>query len=444
MHRFLEHLKLHHVPLQEVIIQTGHGSEFDGGASRRQDRGFIPTIEEVCKATHRQLKRSTPKSAIPASQQSLVDNGCLCCLDSRVRMMSMQTKRRKTRTVHIGSVRVGGGAPVSVQSMTKTDTANVSETIRQVKELEALGCEIIRMAVPNLAAARVLGKIKSQIDIPLVADIHYRAKLALEALEQGVDALRINPGNITRADELERIGRAAASQGVPVRVGLNSGSVRGRVDADAPSDTPVEVLMVERALQSAQLLEAAGLSQIIISLKASDVPATLRAYREIASCSDYPLHLGVTATGLGESSVVKSVLGIGTLLAEGIGDTLRVSLTAPPQREVELAYEILASLGLRSRRTPEIISCPTCGRCQGDLMKIASEVSAKLPAQAKQLRIAIMGCEVNGPGEAQEADVGIALGKRGGVLFSKGKKLRQVPSKQLVPELLKEINSLLR
>ncbi len=351
-------------------------------------------------------------------------------------------KRRRSRRVKIGKVAVGGGAPVSVQSMTKTDTRDIKATVKQIKELEKEGCEIIRVAIPDREAARVISKIKKKIKIPLIADIHFDYRLALEALENGADGIRINPGNIRDKEKIIQIIRKAKEKGIPIRIGVNSGSLdRKRYKG------PLAQAMVRSAQDSIKIFEKEKFYEIIVSLKASDVLTTIEAYRLMAKRCNYPLHLGITATGLPPSGIIKSALGIGSLLLEGIGDTIRVSLTGPPQEEVRVGHEILRALGLR--KGIEIIACPTCGRCEIDLIKIAKEVERRLNYSmfnvqcSISLKVAIMGCVVNGPGEAREADIGIAGGEKIGVIFRKGRVIKKVKEKDLVSTLLKEIKNVL-
>jgi len=346
--------------------------------------------------------------------------------------------------VRVGSVIIGGGAPLSVQGMTKTRTEDVAATADQIRELAGAGCQIVRCAVPGRRAARALGAIKQSSPLPLVADIHFDHRLALMTIEQGVDGVRINPGNMKDQDGLREVFRAAAQRDIKVRIGVNSGSVRERVGlevAQQPGDEDMAELMVREALSCCKLAEAEGFRNIVISLKASDVLTTIAAYRLAADRCDYPFHIGVTAAGPAESSIIKSSIGIGALLAEGIGDTVRVSMTGPPQEEVKVAVRILEALGLREPRGPQIISCPTCGRCAIDLPWLVQQVSRRLAGDTRPLSVAIMGCVVNGPGEAAEADVGIAGGKEFGYLFRKGKKIRKVPSCELVEALLAEIEA---
>lgn len=353
-------------------------------------------------------------------------------------------KRRVSRTVRIGDVPIGGDSPISVQSMTKTFTDDVAATVDQIKRLEDLGCEIIRCAVPDEKAAKALGDIRKQIDIPLVADIHFQHKLALMALEGGADALRINPGNIGSRDRVEKVAKAAAARNVPIRIGVNSGSLEKelreeikRADADDRSDA-VAGAMVKSARGHIGILEDLRFEQIIVSLKSSDVSTTVRAYRLMAEHCDYPFHIGVTEAGVGISGTVKSAVGLAILLNEGLGDTVRVSLTGPPEDEVRVAYLVLRALGLREWG-PEVISCPTCGRCQIDMVRLAEEVERGVEGMRESLKIAVMGCVVNGPGEAKEADIGIAGAKGSGLLFKAGEAVRKVKEEELAQTLIREI-----
>jgi (E)-4-hydroxy-3-methylbut-2-enyl-diphosphate synthase len=337
----------------------------------------------------------------------------------------------------MGSVTVGGGAPVSVQSMTNTDTRDAAATRAQIERLIKAGCEIVRVAVPDREAARALPEIKKSLSVPLVADIHFDYRLALAAIEAGVDGLRINPGNIGGRDKVAAVVKAAKQKRVPIRIGVNAGSL----EKDLLRDGITPEAMVESALRHVVMLEEMDFFAIKISLKASDVPLMVAAYRMLADKVDYPLHIGVTEAGTAFAGSVKSAVGIGILLWEGIGDTVRVSLTGDPVREVRVAYEILKTLGLR-RRGAELISCPTCGRTQIDLIKIAGEVEERLVELDIPLKVAVMGCVVNGPGEARHADVGIAGGKGEGLIFRKGRVIRKVPENLLVEELMKEIDIL--
>ena len=348
-------------------------------------------------------------------------------------------KRRKTRQIRIGSVKIGGNAPISVQSMTKTDTRDVRKTIRQIRLLEEAGCEIIRVAVVDEEAARAISRIKKKIGIPLIADIHFHPRLALMAMESGADGLRINPGNIGGRDRLKPIVEEARNRSLPIRIGVNSGSLEKDLLKKFGGATPEA--MVSSALRTIDWMEALDFQLIKISLKASDVLRTVEAYRLFSKKSDYPLHLGITEAGKGSGAIVKSAIGIGLLLSEGIGDTLRVSLTADPVEEVRAGYAILRALDIRKRGV-DIISCPTCGRCEIDLTHLVERVERNVQKIATPLTIAIMGCVVNGPGEAKEADIGIAGGKGAGVLFKKGKVVRKLREKDFVPVLLSEIQAM--
>ena len=358
---------------------------------------------------------------------------------------SRMIPRRRTRRVLVGNVAIGGGAPVSVQSMTKTHTEDVDATLAQIRELAEIGCEIIRCAVPHRKAVAALRRIVADSPLPVVADIHFDHHLALGAIEAGAAGVRVNPGNMHDQKGLREVYRAAAQAGVKVRIGVNSGSIRPRkgleVDRQEGDEDLVE-LMVSRTLDYCRAAEEEGLGSLVLSLKASDVLTTIAAYRAAAERCDYPLHLGVTAAGPPEVGIVKSAVALGILLAEGIGDTVRVSLTGPPHREVEVAWEILTALGLRERRRPEIISCPTCGRCEFDLVGLVRQVAEALRHAPPTLRVAVMGCVVNGPGEARDADIGVAGGKAFGYIFRRGELLRKVPADRLGAELLAEIRKL--
>ncbi len=351
----------------------------------------------------------------------------------------MLAKRRKTRPIQVGTVQVGGDAPVSVQSMTNTDTRDVAATVTQINELAAAGCEIVRVAVPDERAADALPLIKKQIKIPLVADIHFDYRLALRALEGGIDGLRINPGNIGGREKVAAVVEAAKKRKVPIRIGVNAGSLEKELlqKYGAPS-APA---LVESALRQIRRLEELGFYEIKVSVKASDVPLMIAAYRLLAAKVDYPFHVGVTEAGTPRWGAVKSAVGIGALLAEGIGDTIRVSLTGNPVEEVRVGYAILKALGLRKRGI-ELISCPTCGRTEIDLIKIASEVEERLQDLTAPLKVAVMGCVVNGPGEARHADVGIAGGKGVGLLFRRGEIIRRVPEEKLAEELVREARAM--
>jgi len=351
--------------------------------------------------------------------------------------------RRISRPIRIGDVTVGGGAPIVVQSMTKTDTADVMSTTRQIKELEDCGCEIIRVAVPDAEAARAIKAIKKNISIPLIADIHFDHRLALMALEYGCDGLRLNPGNISEREKVREIAKAAKERDVPIRIGVNAGSLpaKARQAGLPPSPNPalsIAEQMVEAALQQVKLLEELDFELIKVSVKAFDVPTTIEAYRSIAQKIPYPLHIGVTESGPPRTGIIRSTVGISTLLYEGIGDTIRVSLSAHPREEVIAAYEILKSLNLR-QHGPILVSCPSCGRTEVDIIKLAGEVEQELLKIDKPIKVAVMGCIVNGPGEAQDADIGIACGKGRAVLFKKGKKLRTIKEKDFIKVLMEEV-----
>lgn len=351
-------------------------------------------------------------------------------------------QRKKTRPVSIGKIVIGGGAPVSVQSMTNTKTDHVGQTVEQIKKLSAAGCDIVRLAVPDMAAAKAIASIKEQVDVPLVADIHFDYRLALEAIEHGVDALRLNPGNIGDPSHVAIVVKAAKTRGIPIRIGVNAGSLDKRLLAKH-GGTPTAEALVESALGHIRILEKLDFNDIKISLKAHDVPLTIKAYQLMAETVDYPLHLGITEAGTVHSGVIKSAVGIGALLAQGIGDTLRVSLTGDPVDEVKVGNEILKALGLRDYG-PTLISCPTCGRCNINLAAIAHEVEDKLAGIEKPIKVAVMGCVVNGPGEAREADVGVAGGKGEGLLFRKGEIIKKIPENELVSALFAEIEKVIK
>ena len=336
---------------------------------------------------------------------------------------------------------VGGDAPVVVQSMTNTDTRDVTSTVHQVEELFAAGCEIVRLAVPDLEAVNALREIKTRVKPPLIADIHFDHRLALAALEAGTDGLRINPGNIGGVSAVQKVVREAKARQVPIRIGVNAGSLSKRMLEKHGRPTPEA--MVESALEHIRLLEELGYETIKVSLKSSSVLTTIAAYELLSEKVDYPLHLGVTEAGTLIAGTVKNALGIGILLYKGIGDTLRVSLSRPPVEEVKVAYEILRALDLR-HRGPEIISCPTCGRCEIDLFKLVDEVEQALSGMTSSPKVAIMGCVVNGPGEAREADVGVAGGRKQGMLFRKGELVRKIPESDLVRVLIEEVMKITR
>jgi (E)-4-hydroxy-3-methylbut-2-enyl-diphosphate synthase len=342
-------------------------------------------------------------------------------------------KRRPSRKLMLGGVPIGGGAPISVQSMTKTDTRDVGSTVRQIRSLERAGCEIIRLAVPDMQAARALGAIKSKVKIPMVADIHFDWRLALEALRQGVDGLRINPGNIGADWKLREVVSALRDSPVPVRVGVNAGSL-GK-DLLKKYGHPSAEALVESAERHIGLLEEMGYSMIKVSLKASGVLPTVEAYKLFSKKHRYPLHVGITEAGPLFQGLIKSSMGLGMIFAEGIGDTVRVSLTARPAEEVRAAYEILRALNLRKRGV-EIVSCPTCGRTCVDLKGLVSKVESRLKRVREPVTVAVMGCVVNGPGEAREADFGIASGKGGGMVFKRGRVVKRVKEGALVDALV--------
>lgn len=347
--------------------------------------------------------------------------------------------RRKTRPVGVGNVVVGGGAPIAVQTMTKTDTRDVRATVAQIRRLEKAGAEIVRLAVPDRKAAAALREIRRRVRVPLIADIHFDHRLALAALDAGVDGLRLNPGNIGSAGRVREVVRAAAERQAPIRIGVNSGSLDRDILARAGGATAAA--MAESALGHVRLLEDLGFRLIKISLKASDVPRTLEAYRLLAERVDYPFHAGITEAGRLFAGSIKSSAGLSLLLAEGLADTVRVSLTAPPEKEVFVAWQILQALGLRSRGA-NFVSCPTCGRCELDLMPVAARVEKAVQALRVPLTVAVMGCTVNGPGEAKEADIGLACGRGSGVIFRKGKLLKRVPAARMADELIAEIEKL--
>jgi len=353
-------------------------------------------------------------------------------------------RRRPTCSVRVGPVGIGSEFPVSVQSMTKTHTEDVEATLAQIEELAAAGCDIIRCAVPNRRAADALRPICERSPIPVVADIHFDHHLALLAIEAGARGVRINPGNMRDREGLRLVYRAAAEAGIKVRIGVNSGSIRPRSGLEVrPEEAGEDLaeLMVSRALDYCRDAEAEGFGRIVLSLKASDVPATIAAYRLAARRCNYPFHLGVTAAGPPHVSIIKSAIGIGTLLAEGIGDTIRVSMTGAPLEEVKAGRAILEALALREPGGPQIISCPTCARCQIDLGALVAEVDRRLEGMHERVKVAVMGCIVNGPGEAADADVGIAGGRTFGYLFRGGKKLRRVEAPDLADALVQEVRA---
>ena len=353
--------------------------------------------------------------------------------------MNSNMTRRKTRQIKVGNVLIGGNAPVVVQSMTNTDTSDVSATVGQIKRLEDAGCEIVRVAVPDTDAAAAIADIRNSIHIPLIADIHFDYRLALMAIDNGVDGLRLNPGNIGARDRIAQVVHAAADRGIPIRIGVNAGSLEE--DLLKKYGHPTAEAMVESALRHVRILEDLNFHDIKVSLKASSVKLTLDAYRLFSEKSDYPLHVGVSEAGPLLSGTVKSAIGIGMLLSEGIGDTIRVSLTADPVEEVRVAYEILKALNLRHRGV-NIISCPTCGRMEIDIERIAAEVEKRLSSVTLPLNISILGCVVNGIGEGKESDVGIAGGKGVGLLFRGGEIVRKLREDELVDALVKEVEDI--
>ena len=347
--------------------------------------------------------------------------------------------RKQKRIVNIGGVKIGGDNPVAIQSMCNTDTRDVKATVNQIHELENAGCEIIRVAVPDMVAAKAVADIKKQIHIPLVVDIHFDYRLALECMKNGADKVRINPGNIGDRDRVKQVVEMAKEREIPIRIGVNGGSLErellqkyGGVTADA---------LVESAMGHVAILDELNFNNVVVSIKISDVPKMLCTYRKFNEISDIPLHIGVTESGTLKGGTVKSAVGIGALLAEGIGDTMRVSLTANPVEEIYAAYDIQKVLGMR-KTGAEIVSCPTCGRTQLDLISIANEVEKRAANIDTPIKLAVMGCAVNGPGEAREADIGIAGGKGEGLIFKKGEIIKKVPQDSLVDELMKEIETL--
>ena len=349
-------------------------------------------------------------------------------------------ERRKTRQLNVGGVLIGGNAPIAVQSMTNTHTDDAEATLAQIRKLAAAGCDIIRCAVPDMAAAEGLKTICKESPIPVIADIHFDYKLALAAIAAGVDGLRLNPGNIGSTEKVRAVVEAAKERNIPVRIGVNAGSLPK--DLLEKYGHPTAEALVEAAWRHIHILEDMDYRNIKVSLKAHDVPLTIAAYRLLASQCDYPLHVGITEAGTVNSGIIKSAVGIGALLAEGIGDTIRVSLTGDPVNEVKVAYDILKALGLREYG-PTLISCPTCGRTRINLEKLALEVERRLADITEPITVAVMGCVVNGPGEAREADVGLAGGIGEGLIFRKGVILRKVPENQLVDELFIEIEKIL-
>ncbi|MDD4859133.1 MAG: flavodoxin-dependent (E)-4-hydroxy-3-methylbut-2-enyl-diphosphate synthase [Dehalococcoidales bacterium] len=343
-------------------------------------------------------------------------------------------ERRISKSMQIGEVTVGGGAPIVVQSMTKTDTRDVKATVAQINALADCGCEIARLAVPDAEAAEALAAIKRKSPLPVVADIHFDYRLALAAIKAGVDGLRLNPGNIGEPEKIKKVVLAAKERGVPIRIGVNAGSLPKKAD----KKLSVPDRMVNAALEQVKLLESLDFDLIKVSLKAFDVPTTIAAYKKIAKKMPYPLHIGITEAGTPRTGVIRSAVGIGTLLYMGIGDTIRVSLTADPCEEVIAAYEILKSLNLRQRGAV-LVSCPTCGRTEADIVTLAGQVAERLAGMTKPVKVAVMGCVVNGPGEAKDADVGIACGKGRGVIFRKGEQVAVVEEADFLEALMREV-----
>ncbi len=347
--------------------------------------------------------------------------------------------RKKTKKIKVGDIFIGSDAPISVQSMTNTDTRNVRATVDQIKRLEEADCDIVRVAVPDMEAAQAIKDIKKAIELPLVADIHFDYRLAIESIKNGVDKIRLNPGNIGSVEHVRTVVEAAKPRGIPIRIGVNSGSVEKQI-LDKYGKVTAEG-MVESALGHARILEALDYGDIAFSIKASSVPMTIEAYRIMSQRTDYPLHIGVTEAGTTFAGTVKSAAGLGALLSEGIGDTLRVSLTGDPVDEVRVGIEILKAFGLRKAGI-EFVSCPTCGRTRIDLIKVAEEVERRLVGCDKQIKVAVMGCAVNGPGEAREADIGIAGGDGDALLFKKGKIIKKLSQDRIVDELIAEIEKM--
>jgi (E)-4-hydroxy-3-methylbut-2-enyl-diphosphate synthase len=346
--------------------------------------------------------------------------------------------RRQSRKIQIGKIFVGGDAPIAIQSMTKTKTSDIDATVNQISRLEQVGCEIIRIAVPNELAARAITSIKNQINSPLVADVHFDYKLAILSIEAGANKIRINPGNIYRVDQIEQVLTKAKDHDIPIRIGVNTGSLEK--DLLKKYGGPCAAALVESAMRHVEICEKFGFENLVVSLKSSDVHLMIDAYRLIATKIDYPLHLGVTEAGPERIGLIKSAIGIGALLKEGIGDTIRVSLTADPVKEVQAGIDILQSLNLKNDRV-HIVSCPTCGRMEVDLCNIVKEVEEKTSHLKRSIKIAIMGCCVNGPGEAREADIGVACGRQRAILFKKGKAVRTIPEGKIIPEILEEITA---
>lgn len=347
-------------------------------------------------------------------------------------------KKYASRVVKVGPYLLGGDNPIRVQSMCNTDTRDAKATIKQILALEKAGCEIIRVAVPDMAAAKAIGKIKKGIHIPLVADIHFDYKLALEVINQGIDKVRINPGNIGSREKTEAVVKACKAKKIPIRIGVNVGSIEKDL---LEKYGPTPKAAVESALRHVRILEDLKFQDILISIKFNDIPNLLKGYRMLAKKVNYPLHLGVTHSGTSYMGTIKNAIGIGILISEGIGATIRVSLTADPVEEVKAGWAILKALGVR-QKGPELISCPTCGRTEIDLIGLTEKVEKALSGIDKPIKVAVMGCVVNGPGEAREADVGVAGGKHSGAIFVRGKVVKSVSEDKILPELLKEIKKI--
>ena len=347
--------------------------------------------------------------------------------------------RKKTKKIKVGDIYIGGDAPITVQSMTNTDTRNVNETVEQIRELEEVGCELIRAAVPDMEAAQALGEIKNNINLPLVADIHFRPDLALEAMEQGVDKVRINPGNIGSEDKIQQVIERAKERDVPIRIGVNAGSLEREVLEEYNGKATAEA-MVDSALKHISILEKYDFEKILVSLKASDIERTVEAYRLLSQKVDYPLHIGVTEAGTKFRGTIMSSIGLGILLYEGIGDTLRVSLTGDCKEEIKVGWEMLRSLNLRKKGIT-VTSCPTCGRTEVDLIRLAEKVEDEMQKidKEKDIHVAVMGCVVNGPGEAKEADLAIIGGKGQGLIMKDGEIIKRVPEDELLEEFVKEV-----
>ncbi len=348
-------------------------------------------------------------------------------------------KQRKSKAVHAGSLTIGGGASVSVQSMLNVPAEDIQGNVEQAKKLADAGCQLVRFAVPNMQAVRLIDAVKVAVNVPVVADIHFDYRLALESVNAGVDKIRINPGNIGDENRIKAVANACANAGIPIRIGVNSGSLEKEILAQYGKPTPEA--LVKSALYHASLLERFDFNDIVLSMKSSDVPSMVQAYEIAAEQCEYPFHLGVTEAGTVHMGLIKSAAGIGSLLLHGIGDTIRVSLTASPVNEISAGFDILKAVGLKTD-TPQIISCPTCGRTKIDIIHLAEEVEQRLKDCNKPIKVAIMGCVVNGPGEAREADIGIAGGVHEGLLFRKGEIIRKIPEDQLVDALMQEIEKL--